>query len=50
MITNGFKEYPWRPWPTENVHFVIVQVTPKWLDLCYRRADGINIYLSTRPA
>lgn len=49
-ITKGFKEKSYRPWPKyENAQFIIVNISPRFLDLCYRREeDGAIVYLASK--
>lgn len=47
--TEGFRETPHRPWPA-GVEFVVSNLSPRWLDLCYiRPTDGARVYLCTKP-
>jgi hypothetical protein len=45
---NGFKE-SYRPFP-ENLEkvYVILNISPKYEDLCFRRDDGVIQYLTSR--
>lgn len=49
-ITDGFRESPHRPWPADSRRFLIVDVSPHWLDLCFlRESDGATVYLASKP-
>ncbi len=49
MITDGFRELPYRPWPKDAV-FDVSHIHENWLDLVYIRADGVRVYLCSKPA
>lgn len=42
----GFREKSYRPWP-EGAEFLTFEVE-KWIDLCYRRGDGVIVYLASK--
>lgn len=49
-LIEGFTETPHRPWPDDNPKFVVVNIHPKWLDLCFvRTPDKAIVYLATKP-
>lgn len=49
-IAQGFRESPHRPWPKDDPQFVVVDVSPRWLDLCHlRSSDGATVYLTSKP-
>jgi hypothetical protein len=45
-LTAGFTESKHRPWPV-NVEFVVLGISTKYEDLCYRRGKDI-VYLTSR--
>jgi hypothetical protein len=46
-LTIGFTEKSYRPWP-DGADFLIMDMTEKFLDLCYRREDGVIVYLASK--
>jgi len=43
----GFREKSYRPWPN-GAEFLIINSNPNFLDLCYRRGDGVIVYLASK--
>jgi len=47
-IIQGFKE-SYRKFPDNlDQTFLILNISPKYEDLCYKREDGMIVYLTTR--